>query len=258
MDDKPDYGTWIRLQKILIFYFLSIFLILLFLITNIFVLRIALLLSALPFIYISFILSYTYYQFSSRGGNYQYKIHNVIVEKLAPKDDAEILDIGSGSGALLINLAKKYPNAKYTGIDYWGDDWEYSKKQCERNAQREGVDGQIKFIKSTASSLPFEAASYDYMVSCLTFHEVNDEPDKSKVIGEALRVLKPGGRFVFLDLFANTKVFGKIDELERKLKNDLGVADIQISGINKEINLPKLLLGKQSLGYAMIISGMKV
>jgi ubiquinone/menaquinone biosynthesis C-methylase UbiE len=103
------------------------------------------------------------------------------------------LDIGCGSGALTIGLAKALSTAQVTGIDFWGADWEYSKDQCERNARIEGVARRATFVRQGAASLQFDAAAFDVVVSCLTFHEVRDVTDKSLVIAEALRVLCPGG-----------------------------------------------------------------
>ena len=59
----------------------------------------------------------------------------------------------------------------------------------------------IEFVRGTASRLPFAEASFSRVVSSLTFHEVRDAPDKTTSVAEAIRVLAPGGRFAFIDLF---------------------------------------------------------
>lgn len=51
----------------------------------------------------------------------------------------KILDIGTGSGSLIIKLAKNFPKSFLTGIDYWGGNWEYSKAKCQQNAEIEGA-----------------------------------------------------------------------------------------------------------------------
>ena len=60
---------------------------------------------------------------------------------------------------------------------------------------------RIEFVRGTASQLPFAEASFARVVSSLTFHEVRDAPDKTTSVAEAIRVLAPGGRFAFVDLF---------------------------------------------------------
>ncbi|MDX8344607.1 class I SAM-dependent methyltransferase [Rossellomorea sp. YZS02] len=249
---KPKYQTWIRMNKLLIFLGIS----LLFLMVTFFPiptpLRVLSGLLALPFLYIVFILSYSIYQFAGIGGNYQSKIHDVIVSKVDNRG-GNILDIGTGSGSLIIKLAKKFPHSSLTGIDYWGENWEYSKDQCERNADIEGVSDRIHFLKASASKLPFQDGEFDVVVSCLTFHEVKDSIDKTAVVKEALRTLKPGGTFVFMDLFLDEKTFGDVNGLFLK-KN---VSSIQDCKLSDTIPLPRILLNKKVLGHGMIICGRK-
>lgn len=256
MNKKPVYKTWIRVNKIIIFSIISILLILVaFLPINLF-LRISAGILFLPFLYISIIIIYCYYQFSSLGGNFQSIIHDLMVSKIDYNGNGKILDIGSGSGSLIIKMAKSFTRASLIGIDYWGNDWEYSKKLCENNAEYEGVSDRVSFIKSSASKLPFEDNEFDVVVSCLTFHEVKDENDKIKVFKEALRVVKKNGEFIFLDLFLDEKIFGKYDDFFDTI-NSLEVSNIQIEKLKDIIDLPKILLNKKVLGDAAIIIGRK-
>jgi ubiquinone/menaquinone biosynthesis C-methylase UbiE len=80
------------------------------------------------------------------------------------------------------------------------------------------VSDRIDFLKASAAELPFNDGEFEIIVSCLTFHEVKDRKNKTEVIKEALRVLKPGGEFVFLDLFKDEKIFGDKMELLKDLK----------------------------------------
>lgn len=211
---------------------------------------------SLPFLYISIIIIYCYYQFSSLGGNFQSIIHDLIVSKIDHNGNGKILDIGSGSGSLIIKIAKSFTQASLVGIDYWGNDWEYSKKLCENNAKYEGVSDNVSFIKASASKLPFEDNEFDVVVSCLTFHEVKDENDKIKVFKEALRVVKKNGEFIFLDLFLDEKIFGRYDDLFDTIIA-LGVSNIKIEKLKNLIDLPKILLNKKVLGDTAIIIGRK-
>ncbi len=256
MKARAKYQTWIRIRKLLIFLVISVILLLVTLLPINLYLRVLLGFLTLPFIYIAFILSYSVYQFATLGGNYQSKIHDLIVAKVNWDGEGKILDIGTGSGSLIIKLAKTFPKSFLTGIDYWGENWEYSKAQCQQNAEIEGVNERINFLKASASELPFNDDEFDIVVSCLTFHEVKDRRDKTEVIKEALRVLKPGGVFVFLDLFMDRKVFGDEKELINNIKKH-GISELNSSKLAEEIKLPKLLLGKKVLGNAMILDGRK-
>lgn len=172
------------------------------------------------------------------------------------EEQGKILDIGTGSGSLIIKLAKAFPESQLTGIDYWGSDWEYSEAQCRRNAELEGVSKRVTFLKASAAKLPFNHDEFDIIVSCLTFNEVKDEENKIEVMKEALRVLKPGGEFVFLDLFMDEKIFGNEKELFHSLEN-LGVSDLKSDKLDEVMKLPKPLLNKKVLGNALILTGRK-
>jgi len=136
--------------------------------------------------------------------------------------EGQALDIGCGNGALTIKLANRFPGARVTGIDYWGEKWAYSKNTCEANAKAEKVADRVVFQKASATKLPFEDEHFDVAVSNLCFHEVGDAKDKREVIREALRVVKKGGKFAFQDLFLLKQVYGDKDELmspHKKLGN---------------------------------------
>ena len=256
MNKKPIYKTWIRINKIMTFLAISILLIVIsFLPINLY-LRISASVLLLPFLYILFIISYSYYQFSDRGRDLQSKIHYLIINKISYKENVKILDIGVGSASLITKLAKSFTKASLVGIDYWGNDWEYSKQICETNAKYEGVADRIKFIQASAYDLPFSENEFDIVVSCLTFHEVKDEADKIKVLKEALRVLKRDGEFVFLDLFLDEKIFGKNDEFFNRISS-LGISEIKVEKLENIIKLPHILLHKKVLGNAMVIYGKK-
>lgn len=256
MNTKPVYKTWIRTNKLIIFLLISIIL----LITTLFpinvYLRICAGFLALPFLYISVVLLYSYYQFASFGKNIQSQVHELIIKELNWDGNGGLLDVGCGSGSLIIKAAKSFQKASLVGIDFWGANWEYSKKLCETNSQIEEVGDRIEFIKASASKLPLKDCEFDAIVSCLTFHEVKDEVNKIKVIKEAFRVLKQGGRFVFLDLFMDEKIFGDYMELQNGLK-ELGISKFEVKKLDTMIKLPCLLKLKKVLGNAVIIVGTK-
>ena len=125
------------------------------------------------------------------------------------------------------------------------------------NAKLEGVEDLIEFIKASASKLPFDNSMFDAVVSCLTFHEVKDEKNKGAVISEAIRVLKEGGNFVFIDLFKDQSIFGSLGELENSIKN-LGISEFHLQDLSSVVEIPKFLLSKRILGNAMVMTGMKM
>lgn len=151
-------------------------------------------------------------------------VHRFLLTKLPWDGNGTLLDIGCGSGALTICCAKKFPQADITGVDFWGKEWSYAREQCEENARLEGVK-PIKFQKGDAAKLAFPDETFDAAVSNFVFHEVKTEPDKRKVVREALRVLKKGGAFAFHDLFEQKQLYGDMEELIRQLKAE-GISEI--------------------------------
>jgi hypothetical protein len=94
------------------------------------------------------------------------------------------------------------------------------------------------------------------MVSCLTFHEVKDEPNKLNLFNEQMRVLKQGGQFIFMDLFLETKTFGDYNTFINSL-NKIGLSKLERIKLSELIKMPKLLLTKKILGNAVLIRGVK-
>jgi SAM-dependent methyltransferase len=214
-----------------------------------------LLVPAAVFGYISLLLALTVYRFGPQGGDFQRRIHTLVAEEAGTRPGT-VLDIGCGSGSLAITVATTAPECTVVGIDSWGDDWEYSQQQCERNARCVGVADRVTFGRQSAAALTFPEAGFDTVVSCLTFHEVRDAPDRTDVVAEALRVLKPGGRFVFLDLFASPQHFTSVQHV-RDAVTRAGGCIAQESVLHDVLPLPYPLRDRKVLGHAMLLTGMR-
>lgn len=194
--------------------------------------------------------------FAPEGGDVQGKVVGLVLDKIHWDGRGEALDIGCGSGALAIQLAKRYPDAQVSAIDYWGGSWGYFQQQCEENARLEGVPGRIAFSRASASKLPFADGTFDLTVSNLVFHEVADVKDKRDCIREALRVLKPGGRFVFQDLFLIERYYGKPEELVAFVKS-CGASEALFADTSKSAFIPKALRLPFMVGTLGMLIGMK-
>jgi len=240
MQQTVNYGNWV--PRNLLYFFIGVLLLLL--IPTVFPIhftaKIILWVIAGIWILPSSFMFYLYYFFSTNDNEIQYMMWGLVLKKLLWNGQGKALDVGTGSGGLAIKLAKIYPESRIWGIDYWGKTWNYSKQQCEKNAECEGVADSIVFQKATASKLPFKDGEFDAIVSNFVYHEVRDTRDKSKLIGESLRVLKKGGTFSLQDTFKNKRRYGKIEDLIQKIEA-WGIEQIEFVETVNLFQMPKLI-----------------
>ena len=135
------------------------------------------------------------------------------------------LDVGCGSGALTIAVAKHNPKAQMTGIDRWGVEYSsFSKTLCEENAKAEGVSN-TSFAKGDAIRLNYADETFDAVCSNYVYHNIPSR-NRQEILMETLRVLKKGGTFAIHDIFSSLK-YGDMQLFVQRLKN-MGYADVKL------------------------------
>ena len=104
-----------------------------------------------------------------------------------------VLDIGTGSGRLAIELAKaKNCDFNLVGVDISANMIDKAKE----NARRAGVEDKIKFVVGTAAALPFDDDSFDIVVSYASLHHWFEPVT---VLNEVARVTREDGFTVIRD-----------------------------------------------------------
>jgi ubiquinone/menaquinone biosynthesis C-methylase UbiE len=140
--------------------------------------------------------------YTTRRGKFH--VWQTILDGLSLRGDERVLDLGCGRGAVLVAVAHRLTTGRVTGIDVWRarDQSGNSRDVALRNAAIEGVQDRIDVETADMRALPFEAATFDVVVSSLAIHNIKANADRARAVSEAWRVLKPGGRLAIADIRA--------------------------------------------------------
>jgi SAM-dependent methyltransferase len=115
-------------------------------------------------------------------GRWSRKLAPLLVRFAAVRDGDDLLDVGSGTGALAAAMAEAAPSARIVGIDP-------AAPYVALAQQRQGGAG-VRFQVGDAQQMDFESRSFDRTVSLLV---VNFIPDADRALDEMTRVTRRGG-----------------------------------------------------------------
>ncbi len=151
---------------------------------------------------------------------------------------ARVLDIGCGTGTLMIMAKQAHPDAEVVGVDPDPKALEVARKK----AARRGVE--IDFQQGYAQKLPFPDASVDRVFSSMMLHHLEPNVKRATFV-EVRRLLRPGGRFHAMDFGPPrgriqtllSPLLGRhaniVDNVEGRLPgmmSDAGLADVEETG----------------------------
>lgn len=225
--NKPDYKNWMPKGMIWSFAAATIVALVLTLIVSIGWLKISFLILTVILAGMTVWTILMYRAFSYNGKRQMSRqIIDGVAEYVKLPDGGRGLDVGCGSGALTIAVAKRNPNGKVFGIDRWGAEYaSFSKKLCEDNAMVEGVSERTVFAQGDALKLDFPDESFDAVTSNYVYHNIPSR-DRQTILLETLRVLKKGGSFAIHDIFSKSK-YGDMQAFVRKLR-DMGYEQVEL------------------------------
>jgi phosphatidylethanolamine/phosphatidyl-N-methylethanolamine N-methyltransferase len=178
-----------------------------------------------------------------------------VIEDLNIPPGAKVLEVGAGTGTSF----PAYPNhCEITGIDLAPDMLARARKKIEENSW-----SHLQVMEMNALALEFPDNTFDYVMA---FHVVTVVPDPVRMIAEAQRVCKPGGKIVIVNHFtSDRRILGTITQAfdpvtrwlgwrtDLKLKPFIKAADLTVEKrykLNKTSLYTVLLCGKeQKNGY---------
>jgi ubiquinone/menaquinone biosynthesis C-methylase UbiE len=133
------------------------------------------------------------------------------IDLLQPTPDERILDIGCGGGTFCREVAPLVvPGGSVVGIDHAPAAIDVARRLSALEDR-----SVLTFTEADAHDLPFAEASFDAAV-CISVLGFCQDPEK--VLAEARRVLRPGGRFLAVNSDEDTRVYnGRNRELGRRM-----------------------------------------
>jgi ubiquinone/menaquinone biosynthesis C-methylase UbiE len=158
-----------------------------------------------------------------------------LIEQARIRAGQRVLDIGCGTGSLAVMLKNSHPDAEIVGLD----PDERALELGRRKAARESLE--IQFDCAYSDAMPYPDAHFDHLVSSFVFHHL-DRETKRGTLGEARRVLKPGGALHLMD-FGGSQLRSD-GWLARLLHSNEGLAD------QFEAGLPTLM---EEAGFSEVI-----
>ncbi|MCJ7672688.1 MAG: class I SAM-dependent methyltransferase, partial [Acidimicrobiia bacterium] len=137
---------------------------------------------------------------SSRVGKIQERVR--IVDAAGLSADDYVLDLGCGRGLLLVEAARRVPDGLAVGADVFSavDQSRNIPSAPLDNAVIERVEDRVAVVAGDGRSLPYVDGAFDAVVSSMVVHNISEREGRARVIREASRVVRPGGRLVVVDM----------------------------------------------------------
>lgn len=160
--------------------------------------------------------AFTYFHTTWYG---KYKTVKKAVSNLKIAPEAQVLDLGTGHGVLLLEVAQHLTMpGKVTGIDIWSkkDQSNNSIAATKQNIKQAGYEQVTDLVTANMLDLPFEDNSFDKITASFSIHNIQSKEDRAKALAEVKRVLKPNGQILIIDLIFGPEYQQVLNDLDFK------------------------------------------
>ncbi|OBF91341.1 SAM-dependent methyltransferase [Mycobacterium sp. 852014-52450_SCH5900713] len=117
------------------------------------------------------------------------RVHQTLIAQAELADCHRILEIGCGTGNLILRAKRDYAHLEAVGCD--------PDPRALDRARRKGND--VRFEHGYAERLPYADGEFDRVLSSMMLHHIDDRA-KTAAAQEIFRVLRPGGRLHLVDI----------------------------------------------------------
>lgn len=134
---------------------------------------------------------------------------DLIAKLLEIKGNEYVLDVGTGTGRMAVQMAKRLTTGRLVGIDIW-DTMELGGNSPERayeNAEIEGVKDKVEFKLGNVLEIPYADDVFDIVTCSSVLNNLRGEKNRTKALKEIFRVLKPKGKCMLLEPLRNFRMF---------------------------------------------------
>lgn len=130
------------------------------------------------------------------------RLRDRLMNSIDWRGDEQVLDVGCGHGLMLIGAARRLRSGKAVGIDLWQteDQSDNSRAATMQNVEIENVADRVELLDGDARKMPFPNDTFDLVLSSWALHNIYDDHGRAEAVREIVRVLKPGGRAVVVDI----------------------------------------------------------
>jgi len=113
-----------------------------------------------------------------------------------------VLDMGAGTGRSALMVLEERPGTTLVALDEFGHSFDHhfggrGASKLRANLQAAGVESRVTIQQGDMRQMPFEAASFDGIISAYAIDHLNRKGVEA-AFAEARRVLKPGGEFLLM------------------------------------------------------------